>query len=140
MRQELKTPMQTQETTQAKPIRAPTRKEQAAYDAAKVGAAIARHGDLMFAKAKLPDDAKALTTRELLHSAVTGHIHGVEGQAVIYSGKPSRATGSGHYVIVTGPAQAGMHLEHAPITLPVGTYEVLRKREQHEDFSAAVMD
>lgn len=115
-------------------------KAQGVYDRAAAGAAIARHGDLMFVKADLPVGAKKLTTRELLRSTVTGHIHGVEGDAVIYSGKATRATGSGHYVVVSGPAQAGMHLEHAPITLPVGSYEVCRKREQGEAFVAAVQD
>ncbi len=140
MKQQLKSEMQNQEPQVIKAIRAVTKKAQSAYDAAKVGAAIARHGDLMFAKSILPKDAKALTTRELLKSTVTGHVHGIEGNAVIYSGKATRATGSGHYVVVQGPAQAGMHLEHKAITLPVGTYEVLRKREQHEDFASAVMD
>jgi hypothetical protein len=136
MNQELQT-AQTRKTPKIQPVPAA---DQDVYDAAHLGAAIARHGDLMFAKSALPDDAKALTTKELLRSTVTGHVHGVEGQAVIYSGKAQRATGSGHYVVVTGPARAGMHLEHKPITLPRGTYEVLRKREQHEDFTAAVMD
>lgn len=135
MKQELKHPTKT--TTTVKGV---TAKQQKAYDDAGPGAAIARHGDLMFAKATLPKDAKALTTKELLRSTVTGHVHGVEGEAVIYAGKPQRETGSGHYVVVTGPARAGLHLEHASAPLPVGTYEVLRKREQHEDFTAAVMD
>lgn len=136
----MKQQTQTQQQTKKPKIQPVTPECQAVYDAAHIGAAIARHGDLMFAKATLPKDAKPLSTRELLRSTVTGHVHGIEGQAVIYTGKAQRETGSGHYVVVTGPAQAGMHLEHKPITLPVGTYEVLRKREQHEDFAAAVMD
>lgn len=134
MKQELQ---QKASTTTIQPV---AKEDQAVYDRAHEGAAIARHGDLMFAKALLPEGAKRLTTRELLRSTVTGHVHGVDGAAVIYTGKAQRETGSGYYVVVTGPAQAGMHLEHKPITLPVGTYEVLRKREQHEDFASAVQD
>lgn len=121
-------------------LRGATKKQQAAYDDAQDGAALVRHGDLMFVKASLQGDATPIQTRELLRSTVTGHVHGIEGDAVIYTGRPQRATGSGHYVVVTGPARAGMHLEHKPAVLPVGTYEVCRKREQHEDYSAAVMD
>lgn len=106
---------------------------QSKFDAKALGDPVARHGDLRLFKAKLPEDATPIPQRELLRSEITGHVHGIIGEAQVYKGSSASECSMGLYVVTTGPAAVSLHLDHKPGPLPVGVLEVRRKREATSD-------
>lgn len=108
--------------------------DQAVYDSATVGVAIARHGDLLIIKDKIPKMAKLVETREILRSTITGNVHAVIGEAALYESDGMQ------YVRVRGVGGLGLHAQHSPGLLPIGEYRVERKREETESGIQRVMD
>lgn len=80
-----------------------------------------------------PDGSIVLAEGEL-----TGHHHSIYGRVTMFRDDSlARDIPGGLYVghvKVEGPAARIQHQEHAPLTLPKGTYRVRRQRElEHKD-------
>ena len=85
-----------------------------------------RHGDVLIAAADtLPREAKRRHSTVLVHGELTGHSHRLEEPA---AGELWDANGV-LFLRVTAPSVRVIHQEHAPITLPRGTYRVWQQRE-----------
>lgn len=85
-----------------------------------------RQGDLLFIGIDEPEDEDKVsrrTTKDILHSSLTGHSHTLTDGFVWETDSPGR-----FYVQVPNGAQA-VHQEHRPIPLEPGWYEVRRQRE-----------
>lgn len=138
MKQKLEAIMQTE----AKTVGPCPIEMQAKADARQVGQFVARHGDLWLYKvAVVPVGAKRLDAREILRSSTTGHVHGVRGRVAIYEGESAvKEAGRVHYLVVDGPAEMALHLEHKDRPLPVGVWEVRRSREGRSESWRRVMD
>jgi hypothetical protein len=91
-----------------------------------------RQGDILLVASSMPVQATRLSHRVLAHGEVTGHKHEVadgvlfEHQGVMY--------------LQTSQPTALNHEEHATITIPEGTYQVIRQREYDEDAIRYVAD
>jgi hypothetical protein len=96
-----------------------------------------RHGDVLIALAnELPADAKRRHTTVLVHGELTGHSHRLEDST---TGELWEAGGE-LFLRVTAPTARVVHQEHAPITLPWGTYRVWQQREYSPEAIRRVVD
>lgn len=85
-----------------------------------------RHGDVLIGAVEaLPAGAKPYEGSVLMHGELTGHSHRLLDPA---AGQLFRH-GTTLFLSVTEPTATIVHDEHAPITLPRGTYRVWQQRE-----------
>lgn len=86
-----------------------------------------------------PDGSFVLAEGEL-----TGHHHSIYGQVTMFRDDSlARDIPGGLYIghiSVDGPAARVQHQEHAPISLPKGTYRVRRQRELEPKDARVVAD
>lgn len=85
-----------------------------------------RHGDVIIAAAEVvPAGAKKRPRCILAEGEITGHSHRIAeaGAAELFS------FGNDLYLSVLAEQATVVHEEHAPISLPRGTYRVWRQRE-----------
>lgn len=96
-----------------------------------------RHGDVLIAMVPaLPGNVKRRHTTVLVHGELTGHSHRLENPE---AGELWDAGGV-LYLRVTAPSVRIVHQEHAPITLPEGTYRVWQQREYSPEAIRRVVD
>ena len=86
-----------------------------------------------------PDGSFVLAEGEL-----TGHHHSIYGRVTMFRDDSlARDVPGGLYVghiNIDGPAARVQHQEHAPLTLPKGTYRVRRQRELEPKDARVVAD
>jgi hypothetical protein len=85
-----------------------------------------RHGDVLIAAVEeLPRKARRRHSTVLVHGELTGHSHRLE--------EPQTGelweSGGELFLRVTADEARVIHQEHAPITLPRGTYRIWKQRE-----------
>jgi len=96
-----------------------------------------RHGDVLSAAVRdVPPGAKRKSTTVLVHGELTGHSHRLENPAAaeVWEG------GGSLFVRVTADSVRLVHQEHAPITLPRGSYRVWQQREYTPEAIVRVFD
>ena len=91
-----------------------------------------RQGDVLLVPASLPDGAKKQKRQSgrlvLAEGEATGHAHAVLDRHVDLLVSADEAAEL--YLLVHGTESATiLHEEHAPVTVPPGTYRVQRQRE-----------
>jgi len=93
-----------------------------------------RQGDVLLVECgEVPSDAKKLKREGgkliLARGEVTGHHHAVmEREAELVESASAKAV----FLKIMGSAPATLtHQEHGAITIPPGTYRVIRQREQY---------
>jgi hypothetical protein len=85
-----------------------------------------RHGDVFIAAVEgLPEAAKRRSSTVLVEGELTGHSHRLEDSS---TGELWQR-GDQLFLRVTRDHARIVHEEHAPITLPRGTYRVWQQRE-----------
>lgn len=95
-----------------------------------------RQGDVFLVKvASIPKDALPVAGRTILaHGEMTGHAHEIKSKhATLFEHAGER------FLQVTKPVVL-RHQEHAPISLPVGDYRVVRQREYSPEAIRNVSD
>ena len=92
---------------------------------------IYRQGDVLLRGAPLPSEAKPADTDILVKGEVTGHAHRVRGNLQVLQ-QDTR-------MFVKGAGQL-IHEEHDAISIPRGTYEVVRQREYNPQTNRLVQD
>jgi hypothetical protein len=82
-----------------------------------------RQGDVLLKRVEgIPSDAAETKDCVLARGEVTGHSHRLSGARVFRA--------SSNQLLVEVPQSAVLlHEEHGPVTVPKGTYEVVRQRE-----------
>lgn len=97
-----------------------------------------RQGDVLFRSVKsLPSGkSKKRQTGYILEGEATGHIHRIAdlGAAEVFE------FGDQLYLNVTESGVSIVHEEHKPVTLPEGTYKVVRQREYSPEEIRNVVD
>jgi hypothetical protein len=97
---------------------------------------LVRQGDVFIIPvAKLPENLTG-TRPVLAEGEVTGHAHRVADPttAQVFKGM------SGLFLEVTADSATVIHDEHAPVTLPKGSYEIRIQREYHPKEIRRVVD
>lgn len=88
--------------------------------------ALYRHGDLLVADVpSLPKGAQPLAHLVLATGELTGHAHRIAERDAAQLFRAADTL----YLQVTAERATLVHQEHAPISLPRGTYRVWRQRE-----------
>jgi hypothetical protein len=83
-----------------------------------------RQGDVLLKRVKgIPSDAAETKDCVLARGEVTGHSHRIDGARVF------RASASNQLLVEVPQSAVLLHEEHGPVTVPKGTYEVVRQRE-----------
>lgn len=94
-----------------------------------------RQGDVLIIGTPLPPDLHEIPREQerivLAEGEATGHAHAIaDAGATLYRPASDQADIDARFLQIV--AEAGVelrHEEHAPITLPAGTYRVIRQRE-----------
>ena len=93
-----------------------------------------RQGDVLLKRIDgMPADAKGTNDSVLARGEATGHSHRIEG------GKVFR-TGNGQLLVQVEEEAKLLHEEHGQITVPQGTYEVVRQVEYNPIAERQVSD
>ena len=87
-----------------------------------------RQGDILFMRVKeIPQGIAIADDKIIAHGEATGHTHrfeDTEGETVqVYGGETDK------FVVIDSAQAILHHNEHKPITLPKGTYKVIKQRE-----------
>lgn len=110
---------------------------------------IIRQGDVLVRQTRKQPSAKAQTITDrgrtiLAYGEVTGHAHEVVTDAppaidAVPAQQLFEEPDGTRLLVVRGPVTL-RHEEHAPLTIPKGTYEVIRQREYHPEAIRHVAD
>lgn len=93
-----------------------------------------RHGDLLIVEVdNIPSEAKLKEGRILAYGEVTGHKHVMDVGELF-------ETREGKLYLKLGKMGKLSHEEHKQITLPPGSYEVIRQREYSPERIRQVAD
>lgn len=97
-----------------------------------------RQGDVLLVQVEETVEGKTIPREGgkivLAHGEVTGHSHAVADRAVkfVQVGTDRFLTSDKPFVV--------KHQEHAPISVPAGTFKVVRQREYSPEFIRTVAD
>jgi hypothetical protein len=106
------------------------------FGSKKPSCGLVRQGDVFIVPvAKLPGDLTG-TRPVLAEGEVTGHAHRVADPTTAQVFKGS----SGLFLEVTADSATVVHDEHAPVTVPRGSYEIRIQREYHPKEIRRVVD